>query len=86
MSKFSVRNPLLLRAGLALLVVAVARVAVALGVIPAEWAVDEARVEQGFDALVFAWAWFSARRHVTPVADPRDNAGNQLVPVGRYDL
>lgn len=79
MRNFSVRNPLLLRGAIALLGMGTARLLVALGAIPAEWDLDEARVEQVIDGFIVAWAWFSARAKVTPVADPRGGDGVALV-------
>jgi hypothetical protein len=78
---FAVRYPLLVRGGLALVVMGLARLAVALGWIPPEWALDENGVEQAFDAIVFTWAWFAGQRKVTPVADPKDDRGRPLVAV-----
>ncbi|MFI6485037.1 hypothetical protein ACIBH1_44480 [Nonomuraea sp. NPDC050663] len=83
---FTVRYPLLVRGALALVVMGLVRLGIALGWIPAEWELSDKGVEQLFDGALFAWAWFTSQRKVTPVADPRDNAGAQLVPVGRYDL
>lgn len=76
---WTVRQPILLRGGLALLVMGAARVGVALDWIPAEWQIDEHGVEQLFDGLVAAWSWFSTHRVVTPVAAPRADDGRQLV-------
>lgn len=79
---FTVRYPLLVRGGLALVAMGVARLGVALGWIPPEWQLDEAGVEQLFDAAVFAWAWFAGQRKVTPTADPKDDRGRPLVVQG----
>ncbi|WP_067184660.1 hypothetical protein [Microtetraspora niveoalba] len=84
MKQFAVRNPLLLRGAIALVVIGIARILIATGLIPADWDLDEARVEQVFDGSVAAWAWFSARRKVTPVADPRDDTGRVLTPTAVY--
>jgi uncharacterized protein (DUF2252 family) len=79
MRTFAIRNPLLLRGAIALLLMGAVRLLVALGVVPAEWDLDEARVEQLLDFAIAAWAWFSARAKVTPTADPRANDGTPLV-------
>ena len=76
---FATRQPLLVRGGAALVVMGLARIAVAFGWIPPEWEVTESGVEQLFDGLVFAWAWFTSQQRVTPVADPKDNHGRPLV-------
>lgn len=80
MGNFAVRQPLLLRGAIALLLMGAVRLGIALGAIPPEWAVDETRVEQLLDAAIAAWAWWSARRVVTPVAAPRDHLGRPLAP------
>lgn len=81
---WTVRQPLLLRGAIALLAMGAVRLGIALGWLPTEWDLDEARVEQLLDGAIAAWAWFSARRVVTPVAAPRDNDGQALVrPGGR---
>jgi hypothetical protein len=82
---FSIRYPLLVRGALVLLVMGLARLFIALGWIPAEWALDEKGIEQAFDGLLVAWAWFSSQRKVTPVADPRDAHGRPLVVQGRVE-
>jgi hypothetical protein len=76
---WTIREPLLLRGAIALLLMGAVRLFIALGVIPPEWTLDEARVEQLLDGAVVAWAWFSGRRTVTPVAVPRDRDGLPLV-------
>ncbi|MDX3100432.1 hypothetical protein [Nonomuraea angiospora] len=76
---WTIREPLLLRGAIALLLMGAVRLCIALGVIPPEWALDEARVEQLLDGAVVAWAWFSGRHTVTPVAAPRDREGLPLV-------
>lgn len=78
--RFATRQPLLVRGAIALLLMGAVRLGVALGVIPPDWDLDEARVEQVMDVAIAAVAWFSARRAVTPVADPRDDHGRVLVP------
>jgi hypothetical protein len=84
-SPFSVRYPLLVRGALVLLVMGLARLFIALGWIPPEWELDERGIEQAFDGLLVAWAWFSSQRKVTPVADPRDSHGRPLVVQGRVE-
>ncbi|MFI6534200.1 hypothetical protein ACIBHY_17195 [Nonomuraea sp. NPDC050547] len=79
---FAVRYPLLVRGALALVLMGLARLGIALGWIPPEWELTETGVEQLFDAALFAWAWFTSQRKVTPVADPRDDRGRQLVVQG----
>jgi hypothetical protein len=79
---FTVRQPLLVRGALALIVMGLARLGIAIGWIPPQWELNENGVEQLFDALVFAWAWFSGQRKVTPVADPQDDRGRPLVVQG----
>lgn len=76
---FTVRQPLLVRGGIALVAMGVTRLAVAFGWIPPEWQLDENGVEQLLGGLYFAWAWFTSQKRVTPVADPKDNAGRPLV-------
>ena len=73
------RQPLLVRGGAALVLMGLARLGIALGWIPPEWELTEHGVEQLFDGLVFAWAWFTSQRKVTPVADPKDNHGRPLM-------
>lgn len=80
---WTVRQPLLVRGAIALLLMGAVRLGIALGWLPEQWALDEARVEQLLDGLIAAWAWFSARGVVTPVAVPRDNDGRELIPAGR---
>lgn len=75
---FRIRQPLLLRAAVALLGVGAVRLGIAVDAIPVEWDVDVPRVEQLLDGAIAAWAWFSARRVVTPVAAPRDDQGRAL--------
>lgn len=82
---FPVRYPLLVRGALALIVMGLARLGVALGWLPAEWELNETGVEQLFDAVLFAWAWFSGQAKVTPVADPRDDNGRSLTVQGRVE-
>ncbi|MDF5758631.1 hypothetical protein [Spongiactinospora sp. TRM90649] len=74
-----IRYPLLVRGGIALVLMGVTRLAVAVGWIPPEWELSETGVEQAIDGVLFAWAWWTSQRHVTPVADPRDDHGRQLV-------
>ncbi|GAA3721012.1 hypothetical protein GCM10022224_103570 [Nonomuraea antimicrobica] len=76
---FTTRYPLLLRGGIALVLMGLTRLAVALGWIPPEWELGENGVEQMLDTVYFAWAWFSGQKKVTPVADPRDGSGRPLV-------
>ncbi|MDP4512077.1 hypothetical protein [Nonomuraea turcica] len=82
---FSARYPLMVRGALALVLMGLARLGVALGWIPPEWELTDRGVEQLFDGLVFAWAWFSSQRKVTPVADPRDNYGRPLAIQSRVE-
>ncbi|MEV0306548.1 hypothetical protein [Nonomuraea fuscirosea] len=82
---FTVRYPLLVRGGIALVLMGITRLAVALGWIPPEWEINETGVEHLLDAVYFAWAWFSGQRQVTPVADPRDSAGRPLAAQGRAE-
>jgi hypothetical protein len=77
---FAVRYPIAVRVGGVLVVMGVVRLAIGLGWLPPEWELSESGVEQAFDALAFAWAWFSAQRKTTPVAAPRDDDGTPLVP------
>jgi hypothetical protein len=87
LSKFRIRQPLLVRAAIALLGVGAVRLGIAVDAIPAQWDINEARVEQLIDGAIAAWAWISARRVVTPVADPRDDRGRQLVEsTGPYPM
>ena len=79
---FTVRYPLLVRGGVALLLMGLTRLAVALGWIPPEWELNETGVEQLLDGLYLGWAWLSSQRKVTPVADPRDNYGRPMVGQG----
>lgn len=79
---FSVRYPLLVRGGIALVLMGLTRLAVALGWIPPEWELSETGVEQLLDGVFFAWAWFASQRKVTPVADPKDDRGRPLVVQG----
>lgn len=79
MRQFMVRQPLLLRGAIALLLMGAVRLGIALGWLPEEWALDEVRVEQGMDGAIAAWMWFSGRHVVTPVAAPRDADGRALV-------
>lgn len=58
---WTVRQPLLVRGAIALLLMGAVRLGIALGWLPEQWALDEARVEQLLDGLIAAWAWFSAR-------------------------
>lgn len=81
----TVRQPLLVRGALALIVMGLARLGIALGWIPPEWELTENGVEQIFDAALFAWAWFTSQRKVTPTADPRDDHGRPLVVQGRVE-
>ncbi|MEV4020151.1 hypothetical protein AB0J35_57715 [Nonomuraea angiospora] len=76
---FTARYPLLVRGGIALVLMGLTRLAVALGWIPPEWELNETGVEQLLDGVYFAWAWFTSQRKVTPVADPRDDYGRPLV-------
>ncbi|MFI6706157.1 hypothetical protein ACIBF7_06995 [Nonomuraea sp. NPDC050478] len=83
---FTARYPLLLRGGIALVLMGVTRLAVALGWFPPEWELSERGVEQLLDGLYLAWAWVTSQRRVTPVADPRDDRGRPLVAVpGRVE-
>lgn len=82
---FTVRYPLMVRGALALVLMGLARLGIALGWIPPEWELNETGVEQIFDAALFAWAWFSGQRKVTPVADPKDDHGRRLVVQGHVE-
>lgn len=81
MSKFIVRQPLLVRVAAVAVVAAVGRLLVALGWLPADWVITDDTVQDGFDGLLALWAFWSSRRLVTPVAAPRDNLGNQLTAI-----
>lgn len=82
---FAVRYPLLMRGGIALLLMGITRVAVALGWFPPQWELSETGVEQLLDGIYLAWAWVTSQQHVTPVADPRDDHGRPLVVQGRVE-
>ena len=82
MSKFTVRFPLLVRGAIALLLMGIVRLGIALGWLPAEWSLDEVTVEKVIDTVIFAWAWVSSQKKVTPVADPKDDHGRRLVHAG----
>lgn len=82
---FTVRYPLLVRGGVALVLMGLTRLAVAVGWIPPEWELTERGVEQLLDAVYFAWAWFTSQKRVTPVADPRDDLGRPLVVAGHVE-
>ncbi|WP_326646042.1 hypothetical protein OG884_15435 [Streptosporangium sp. NBC_01755] len=89
MSKFTIRQPLVVRGALALVGVGVVRLGVWAGWLPADWAtVDVVSIEQVIDGAFAALAWWSAHRVVTPVADPRDDRGRPLVekPTGPYPM
>lgn len=77
-----VRYPLMVRGALALVLMGLARLGIALGWFPPEWELTESGVEHLFDAVVFAWAWFTSQRKVTPTADPKDDRGRPLVVQG----
>lgn len=79
------RYPLLLRGAVALLAMGLVRLGIAVGWVPPEWELTELGVEQAIDAVLFAWAWFTSQRRVTPVADPRDDYGRPLVVQGRVE-
>lgn len=82
MSKFSIRQPVVIRAGVALVVMGAARIAAWAGWIPEEWGnVELDRVEQLFDLVVLYFSWRSIHKVVTPVAAPRANDGKVLVPI-----
>lgn len=76
---FTVRYPLLVRGGIALVLMGVVRLGIAVGWVPPEWELSETGVEQLIDGGLFAWAWFTSQGKVTPVAAPRDNRGRELV-------
>lgn len=82
--KITTRYPLMVRGAIALLLMGAVRLSVALGVIPPEWALDEARVEQLLDGAIAAWAWFASQSKVTPVAAPRDDFGRVLEATNIY--
>jgi hypothetical protein len=80
------RQPVVVRLILVIVVVAALRVAALLHWIPADWVVSEDGVQDWLDGLVALAAAWDARRKVTPVAAPRDDAGRTLVPAGSTPL
>ncbi|GAB1823591.1 hypothetical protein [Herbidospora sp. RD11066] len=80
LANFIKRQPLLARLIVAIAVVAVVRVLNLLGWVPADWVVDEQDVQEWLAYAAGVWAFWSARRKVTPVAAPQDNAGRRLIP------
>lgn len=82
---FATRYPLLVRGGVALVLMGLVRLGIAVGWVPPQWELTESGVEQAIDAALFAWAWLSGQRKVTPVADARDDSGRPLVVVGRVE-
>lgn len=78
MRTFVARQPIIVRVVIAIAIVAGLRIAALLGWIPANWVVAEDDVQDWMDYGVGLLAFWSARRAVTPVADPRDGNGNKL--------
>lgn len=77
----SSRQPLVLRGAIALAGLGAVRLAAWAGWIPADWAaVEQADIERFLDVVIVGITWWSTHRVVTPVADPRDAQGRQLVP------
>ncbi|MFG1873408.1 hypothetical protein ACGFIV_01045 [Sphaerisporangium sp. NPDC049003] len=82
MAKIFIRQPLVLRAGVAVVGMGLARIAAWAGWIPDEWAnIDQARIEQAIDLIILGVTWRSTHKAVTPVAAPRANDGTTLVPI-----
>ncbi|WP_066374003.1 hypothetical protein [Herbidospora mongoliensis] len=80
LADFIKRQPLLARLIVAIAVVAIVRVLNLLGWVPADWVVDEQDVQDWLTYVAGIWAFWSARRKVTPVAAPKDDGGRRLVP------
>ena len=75
------RQPLLLRAAVALVLLGVVRLTVWAGWIPPEWGeIGATDVERFIDAVILGLTFRSIHRTVTPVAAPRDTQGRELVP------
>lgn len=82
---FTVRYPLLVRGALVLTAMGLVRLGIALGWVPPEWHLTEKGGEQFFDAVLFAWGWWTSQQKVTPVAAPHDDRGRPLVAQGRVE-
>jgi hypothetical protein len=80
------RQPLVVRAIVAIVVVAGLRVAVLLHVIPPDTTLSEDQVQDWIDGIVVLLSYASTHRKVTSVADPRDDNGHPLVPAGSTPL
>ncbi len=83
MNALRTRQPIIIRAIIAIVVVAALRIGALVGWVPADWVVGEAAVLDWLDWVVGLWALWSAHRVVTPVAAPRTNEGRVLVPAPR---
>lgn len=78
------RQPLIVRAAIALILLGAVRLAVAQGWLPPMLGdVAMADVERYIDLIVLTWSWWSTHRAVTPTAAPRDDRGQVLVPLQR---
>ncbi len=77
-----VRQPVAARLLVVIVVVAGLRIAVLLRWIPPDWAVSEDAVQDWIDRAAGLYAAWRIYRKVTPVADPKDDAGRALVPAG----
>ncbi|WP_326829668.1 hypothetical protein OIE13_05900 [Streptosporangium sp. NBC_01810] len=80
MRDFVTRQPIVIRVIIAIAIVAILRITALLGWIPANWVIAEDAVQDWIDYAIGLGAFWSARRAVTPVADPRDDQGRALVP------
>ncbi len=78
-----IRQPIVIRAVIAIVIVAALRIGALVGWVPAEWVTGETAVLDWLDWVVGLWALWSAHRVVTPVAAPRDSEGRALVPAPR---
>ncbi|GAA5076744.1 hypothetical protein HNP84_007314 [Thermocatellispora tengchongensis] len=84
LKKINARQPLLLRAAVALILLGLIRAAVAFGWVPPEWGeIDAADVERAIDVVIMGVTFRSIHRVVTPVATPRNAEGVPLVPAQR---
>lgn len=78
------RQPLIIRAAIALILLGAVRLAVAQGWLPPKLGdVAMPDVERFIDLVILTWSWWSAHRAVTPVAAPRSELGQVLVPLQR---
>lgn len=85
MSGVITRQPLVLRAALVLILAGLLRLAVWAGWVPPDLVgAGPVDVERLVDLALLAWGWWSTHRAVTPVAEPRDNLGRELVPVNAH--